>query len=63
MNYQRILNRIRTHNALYGEHGETKEIQAERIRDKCIAKLRPDWNKRAEQVKHDAGLRLLRTFA
>lgn len=63
MNYERILRRIRNHDALYGERGAEKEHQAERIRDKCIARLRPEWNSRADEVRHAAGQRLLRAYA
>lgn len=63
MNYEKILRKIRTHDALYGELGDDKEVQAERIRNKCVAKLRPQWAKRVEEVKHEAGQRLLKTFA
>lgn len=63
MNYEKILRKIRTHDALYGDLGEEKEIQAARIRDKCIAKLRPQWAERAAQVNHEAGQRILQTYA
>ncbi len=63
MNYEKILRKIRAHDALYGDLGEEKEIQAERIRDRCIAKLRTQWAVRVAQVNHEAGQRLLRTFA
>lgn len=63
MNAERILRRIRNHPALYGDHGPTKEAQAERIRDRCRARLAPAWRERAAQVHHDAGQRLLRAYA
>lgn len=63
MDYEKILRRIRNHDALWGGLGEDKELQAERIRDKCIARLRPQWEEHAAQVKHEKGQRLLQTYA
>jgi hypothetical protein len=62
MNIERLLRRIRSHPALYGDSGESKERQAERIRDKCIARLRPVWTERAAKVEHERGQRLLRMY-
>lgn len=63
MNYEKMLRRVRNCDALYGSKGDAKELQAERIRDKCIAKLQPQWKERAAQVAHDEGQRLLQTWA
>ena len=47
MNAERLLRRIRSHPALYGDQGPEKEAQAVRIRDKCIARMAPEWERRA----------------
>ena len=59
MNYERMLRRIRSHPALWGEAGPAKEKQAERIRDKCKAKLSTEWDKRPDY----AGQRMLYMYA
>ena len=63
MNAERIRRRIRSHPALFGELGEAKERQAERILQKTTERLRPHWDERAAQVQHAAGQRLLRAYA
>ena len=63
MNAERILRAIRRHPALFGEMGETKERQAERILAKAKARLAPQWEERARAVRHAYGQRLLYTLA
>ncbi len=63
MNCERILRQIRAHPALWGECGEAKRAQAERIRDRAKMRLLPTWKARAEQVQHDRGQRLLYTYS
>lgn len=63
MNYEKLLRSIRNCDAMYGSKGEAKEIQCERIRDKCTDKLRPSWAERAADRRHAEGQRLLQTWA
>lgn len=63
MNYERLLRRIRNHPALYGDLGERKEKQAERIRDKCKVKLAPVFKKRADHSQTLRDERMLRMWA
>lgn len=49
MNAERMLRRIRSHPALWGERGPEKEAQAIRIRDKCKKRLAPVWAQRRAQ--------------
>jgi len=63
MNYEQLLRRIRGHAALFGDMGEAKEKQAERIRDKCIEKMRPTWRKHNEEMRAKQSERMLRMWA
>ena len=54
MNAERILRNIRRHPALFGEMGEAKERQAERIIAKAKARLAPQWEERARAVRQSA---------
>ena len=62
MNAERILRNIRRHPALWGELGEAKERQAERILAKAKARLAPQWEERARAVRHAYGQRLMYTL-
>jgi len=60
---ERMLHRIRSHPALYGDLGDAKEVQAIRIRDACKVRL-ADWFKhRHEEAEHARGQRLLYLWA
>jgi hypothetical protein len=63
MNAERLLRRIRSHPALYGDLGAAKEAQAARIRDKCKARLAPVWAKRRAKVEAAQSERHLRMWA
>lgn len=52
MNAERLLRRIRSHPALWGERGPEKEAQAIRIRDKCKKRLAPAWEARRNPTNH-----------
>ena len=60
---QKTLTMIRRHPALWGDLGPEKEDQAMRIRDACIARLRPFWQERADAAQHARGQRVLNTWA
>ena len=63
MNYEKLLYRIRNCDAMWGSKGEAKEIQCERIRDRCIEKLRPQWEEHRAEIRHREGQRLLNLYA
>ena len=60
---ERLLRRIRSHPALWGDMGDAKERQAERILTACKGRLRIFWSERAEESAHRAGQRKLYTWA
>lgn len=59
----KLRRKLRGHPALYGEAGEAKELQAERILHKTTGRLQRLSNERYEDRKHAAGQRMLRTWA
>lgn len=59
MQYERILKSLRNHPALWGERGDAKEAQAERIIRKARARLTAAWNKRADDLEHKLSQRML----
>ena len=60
MNAERLRRRIRQHPALWGEMGEEKEKQAERILARTADRLRASWNARADELLRLAGDRYMR---
>lgn len=60
---ERLRARMRSHPALYGEMGDAKEDQAERILRATSRRLAASWKERADNVAHEYGQRLLRLYA
>lgn len=55
MDYERIRRCIHLHPAMFGEMGDAKERQAERILVKAKARLAPKWAAERRLVQHAAG--------
>jgi len=52
MNYEKLRRSIRRHPALWGELGEAKEKQADRILKATGDKLRNGWNERTQRIQN-----------
>jgi len=57
------LRRLRSHPALWGDHGPAKAAQVSRLILACKARLAPSWDARAAALRHERGQRLLATLA
>ena len=59
----RLRRRLRNHDALYGSHGEAKELQCERLMKKISARLTRYFSEAHADRMHAFGQRLLYTYA